>query len=208
MSKDPSDIIINNNEDMKIETVKFDTPTRSNTKATLFYNNEREAIQDNNKKVVCEICTKDFFTMFFRNNTNLEISDLADSDDPFLKTIAGSRIYMDYDVKQKIYRCRKKPQEHYHVPALNPTQIKDRRKTLVPAGISNYPENLQFMQDTSQINNDTFVTANTSKNLSKKKKVNNVFDAMTDKEIINMFPEIENTETITYDAIEQNDSFT
>jgi hypothetical protein len=152
-----SERIIENNQDIKIETVsrhskkKFLEGKKGNH-ISFFVNNTDYIDEKSKKRIICHKCTDTFFNIFFK--------DQKDENDEVMQEIFKSKVYMYYVPEEQIYRC---PNNSNHIEILRDPQIEDKRdKKIIGAGMENYPEYVSYL-DPDTVQGDFILTANIGK---------------------------------------------
>lgn len=167
-NKDYSEAIIQNNSEIKIDTVKLGIEKKKKNKHASFFIDPVDYMKDSDRnKVVCVKCTKQFFDIFF--------PDADIENDPVMKEIFKSKKYMDYIPKEEIYRCGKCGA--VELPR-DPQISKSKEKKILAAGIENFPEYVSYLNPDS-IKSDYIGTANRSR---KKKTFKDVYHEETEEE--------------------------
>lgn len=165
-NQDINDAIVDQNRNVQVENIINNNSPKSKSNISVFHASPEEIIEGKDQKVVCKDCTKKFFSLFFRNNSNFSISEMQESEDIFDRTVANSQVLMKWNPEQKIWQCPNDPINHIELPR-DEIQIKNKKKQLVAAGINNYPELFPYMQNQDMLAADEILTAN-----SKTKDVN------------------------------------
>jgi hypothetical protein len=172
--KDYEEIILENNQEIKIDMVKptdrlKDKKEGKKRKHISFYVDPVDYLTDtDNQKVICVKCTDTFFNIFFNGK--------LDENDQVMKEIFKSKVYMRYIPDEEIYRCPNNP-EHVELPR-DPQISKPKEKKIMGAGIENFPEYVSYMNP-DIVKADYIGTANTGK---KRKPMKSIFYEETEEE--------------------------
>jgi hypothetical protein len=166
---DLSEAIIENNREIKIDTIKLgNNKEKKKKKHMSLFVKDQDYLEDTDRnKVVCVRCTKSFFDIFFNGQ--------YDENDPAMVEIFKSKVYMSWIPDEQIYRCA----QCGHVELIrDPQYSKEKDKKILGAGIENFPEYVSYMNPNS-VKADYIGTANTGK---KKKTFRAVFEEETEEE--------------------------
>lgn len=200
-NQDINDSIVDQNRNVQLENVISNKPPKSKSNITVFHANPEEIIEGKDQKVVCKDCTKNFFSLFFRNNSNFSISDMQESDDIFDRTVANSQVLMKWNPEQKIWQCPNDPVNHIELPR-EEIQIKNKKKQLVAAGINNYPEVFPYLQNQDMLAADEILTANSKTKDITKHRNKDVFFIQEQEEMLQdqtMFTQPKHTKRVDKD---------
>ena len=174
-SRDYEEIIIKNNEEIKIENVLKPNNNKNKKRAnhlSFFMENDDYLSNSDKNRVVCVKCTDTFFNIFF--------NDQRDENDQVMQEIFKSKYFMTYIPEEQVFKCPKCGK----IEILRDPQISNQKeKKLLGAGIENYPEYNTYL-DPDSIKGDYIVTANLSK---KKQKPKPIFKEISENEIFDRF---------------------
>jgi len=188
--------ILDNNKQVEVEQILNTEREKLKSKVDVFYANPEEIIEGRDQQVVCKDCTKKFFSLFFRDNSTLNISELQESEDMFDRTVANSNVLMEWNPYEKAWQCPNCKQ--FEFPR-DPIQIKHKKKQLVAAGISNYPELFPYMKNKDMLAQGEIIVANSkTKNVSKHDR-NDIFFKTEKEELLQdetMFTQPKHTKRI------------
>lgn len=177
--EDLSERIIENNQDVKIETIPRNSKKKlldgkKGNHISFFVSNEDYIDDKSKKRIVCHRCTDTFFNIFFK--------DQRDENDEAMEEIFKAKVYMYYVPSEQVYRC---PNNSEHIEILRDPQIRDEeKKKIIGAGMENYPEYVSYL-DPNSISSDFILTANVGKKRTGTKKP--FFKEETEDEIFNRF---------------------
>lgn len=174
-SREYEEIILSNNEEIKIDTVPNKIDNKNKKRAnhiSFFMENDDYLSKSDKNRVVCTKCTDTFFNIFF--------NDQRDENDQIMQEIFKSKYYMEYIPEEQVFKCPKCGK----IEILRDPQISNQKeKKIIAAGIESFPEYNTYL-DPDTVKGDTIITANTFK---KKQKPKQIFKEVSEDEIFERF---------------------